>query len=139
MKIIGGAVTATLRSSALRRLRLVRDHGVLVRGRIIAFLNWLALAAWVVATLRFFRVADDVFGALAGVVKAKLEVGTVSISLGDVLAFFFTVWVAFTLSRFLRFVLAEDVMPRVSLPGVHRPMPFARASAMPRTKRFRPA
>jgi small-conductance mechanosensitive channel len=115
-KIAAGALTAALRSSALRHLRVVRDHGVLVRSRIIAFLNWSAVAIWVVAALRFFRIEDDVFGALATVVKAKLELGTVSISLGDVLAFFATVWIAFTLSRFLRFVLAEDVLPRVSLP-----------------------
>ena len=109
-RIAAGAVTATLRSSALRHLRLVRDHGALVRRRIVTFLYWSAALGWVIASLRLFRIGDDVFGALKRFVTAKLEVGTVSISLGEVLAFFAT------LSRFLRFVLDEDVLPRVSLP-----------------------
>jgi small-conductance mechanosensitive channel len=116
MRIISGAVTALLRSSGMRHLRLVRDHGALLRRRIVAFLSWTATAGWVVASLRFFRINDDVFAALRAVVTAKLELGTVSLSLGDLLAFFVTLWIAFTLSRFLRFVLDEDVMPRVSLP-----------------------
>ncbi len=115
-KIGAGAVTAALRSNALRHLRVVRDHGVLVRSRMVAFLNWAMVVGWVIAMLRFFRIADDVLGGLRSVVTAELELGTVSISLGDVLGFFATIWVAFTLSRFLRFVLAEDVLPRVSLP-----------------------
>jgi len=115
-RIVGGAVTALLRSAALRHLRLVRDHGALVRRRIVAFLYWAAASGWVIATLRFFRISDEVFAATKRFVTAPLEVGTVSISLGDLIAFFATVWIAFTLSRFLRFVLEEDVLPRVSLP-----------------------
>ncbi len=115
-RILSGAVTASLRSSALRHLRLVRDHGALVRRRIVTFLYWGATLGWVIAALRFFRINDEVYSALASVVGAKLEVGTVSVSLGDLLAFFTTVWIAFTLSRFLRFVLEQDVMPHISLP-----------------------
>jgi small-conductance mechanosensitive channel len=115
-RIASGAVTAAMRSSALRELRLVRDHGLLVRRRIVTFLNWTAFAGWVIATLRFYRINDDVYRGLSNVVTAKLELGEASLSLGDLLAFFGTIWVAFTLSRFLRFVLAEDVLPRVSLP-----------------------
>ena len=115
-RIAGGAVTAILRSRLMQRLRLVRDHGVLVRRRIVTFLYWSAALGWIVATLRLFRIGDEVFSALSGFVTAKLELGTVSVSLGEVLAFFATIWVAFTLSRFLRFVLDEDVLPHVSLP-----------------------
>jgi small-conductance mechanosensitive channel len=115
-RILSGAITAILRSAALRQLRLVRDHGALVRRRIVAFLYWGAAVGWVIAALRLFRINDEIFSMLASVVGAKLELGTVSISLGDLLAFFATVWVAFTLSRFLRFVLEHDVIPRVSLP-----------------------
>ncbi|MEX2205885.1 MAG: mechanosensitive ion channel domain-containing protein [Myxococcota bacterium] len=115
-RIAGGALTALLRSSRMRQLRLVRDHSALLRRRIATFLGWTAAASWIVASLRFFRIDDEVFSALRTVVTAKLELGTLSVSLGEVLAFFLTIWIAFTLSRFLRFVLEEDVVPRVSLP-----------------------
>ena len=49
----------------------------------------------------------------------KLERGTIAISLGNVLEFFLAIWLAYLLSRFLRFVLQEDVYPRIALtPGL---------------------
>jgi small-conductance mechanosensitive channel len=52
------------------------------------------------------------------VLAAKLERGSVSISVEDVLVFIVTVWIAYLLSAFIRFVLQEDVYPRINLgPG----------------------
>ena len=49
----------------------------------------------------------------------NLERGSISISLGDVLAFLLTVWVAYLLSAFIRFILQEDVYPRMRIaPGL---------------------
>ena len=49
---------------------------------------------------------------------ARLERGAISISIGDILAFFLTVWAAYVLSAFIRFVLEEDVYPRTRItPG----------------------
>jgi small-conductance mechanosensitive channel len=46
---------------------------------------------------------------------AELSIGSIRLSLGDVLAFGITVWAAVALSRFVRFLLEEDVYPRVPL------------------------
>jgi len=115
-RIASGALTALLRSSIARKLRLVRDHGALVRRRTLVVIQWAAAAAWIGSSLRFFRIDDELAGALKGFVTAKLELGTVSLSLGDILAFVGMVWLSFTLSRFIRFVLNEDVLPHISLP-----------------------
>ena len=47
-----GAVTGLLRSSTARRLRLVRDHGEVVRQRIISLQIWTALGVWVYGMLQ---------------------------------------------------------------------------------------
>ncbi|MGW8180640.1 MAG: mechanosensitive ion channel family protein, partial [bacterium] len=47
--------------------------------------------------------------------RAKYQRGDFSISLGDVLAFFLTVWGSYLLSAFVRFVLQEDVYPRIRI------------------------
>ncbi len=54
--------------------------------------------------------------------RQNLQSVRFSISLGDIFAFAVTVWLAFLLSRFVRFVLEEDVYPRVNLAGG---MPYA--------------
>ena len=50
------------------------------------------------------------------VLAAKLERGSISVSLEDVLAFVLVVWVSHLLSSFIRFVLREDVYPRRRVP-----------------------
>lgn len=53
---------------------------------------------------------------------AELAVGSLRMSPGDVLAFVITVWAAFLMSRFVRFLLDEDVYPRIHL---RRGLPYA--------------
>jgi small-conductance mechanosensitive channel len=43
-------------------------------------------------------------------------VGNFSFALGDLLIFFITIWLSLVLSRFIRFILEEDVLPRLPLP-----------------------
>ncbi len=111
-----GAVTGLLRSSGARRLRLVRDHGEVVRRRIISVQVWTALGIWVYGMLQSVGLDGKISSTLSAVLGAKLEVGTVSLSLGSLVAFGVTLWLSFTFSRFLRFVLDEDVLPRLTLP-----------------------
>ena len=55
------------------------------------------------------------------VLNAELTRGSLHVSLADVLAFVITVWASFLASRFVRFVLEENVYPRVNL---SRGLPF---------------
>jgi small-conductance mechanosensitive channel len=115
-RILAGMLTVVLRSALAQRLRTLRDHGALVRRRALAALYWVAAAFWAWTTLRLLRISDEVWSGGERVLTAKLELGTVSLSLGDIVAFGLTLWVASLLSRFLRFVLEGDVLPHVSLP-----------------------
>ena len=65
------------------------------------------------ATLHWFapRRGGDALGTVLGY---RVTHGFVSISLGDVLALIATIWAAFLLSRFIRFVLEEDLYPRLA-------------------------
>jgi small-conductance mechanosensitive channel len=51
----------------------------------------------------------------AELLSTRLEKGSISISIGDIGAFFLTVFGAYLLSRFLRFVLEEDIYPRTGI------------------------
>jgi len=115
-RFAGGVTTAVLRSEPARRLRSVREHGELIRRRVLVIEQWIGLSAWLVTSLRAFGLQERLTPALVTVLNAKLEVGTVSVSLGNVVAFFLAIWLSMQISRFIRFVLEEDVLPRVSLP-----------------------
>ncbi|HSQ00291.1 MAG TPA: mechanosensitive ion channel domain-containing protein [Candidatus Dormibacteraeota bacterium] len=111
-----------LRSRLARRLHMVTRHRALMQRRGEVLLGWLTGLAWVAVTLRNARLLEPLGTALRGALGAQATIGSLTLSLGAVLAFGITVWLSFAISRFVRFILAEDVYSRVQLaPG----MPYA--------------
>jgi potassium-dependent mechanosensitive channel len=111
-----------LHTRTLRRAHVVQHHSALLEARGDRLLSWIAFALWVVGVLASAGVLDPVRAGLRAVFTAAVTVGTFSLSLGDVIAFGVTVWLSFLVSRFTRFVLAEDVYPRLRL---GRGLPYA--------------
>lgn len=111
-----------LRTRPARRLHMVAQHRALLQRRGEVLLGWLAGLAWVAVVLRKARLFEPLGAALRGLLGAQATVGSLTVSFGAVLAFAVTVWLSFAVSRLIRFILAEDVYPRVQLaPG----MPYA--------------
>ena len=108
-------VACALRVRPLALLALVRRHRVLLQMRARRILGWLAAAAWLLTGLDQLGLLEPVAGAVSATLGARLTWGALSISLGDVLTFALTVWAAVLVSAFVRFVLEEDVYPRVHL------------------------
>ena len=122
LRVLESVWAYLLRTRVARELYMVTRHRALLQRRGEALLGWIAGITWVVVVLRNARVLDPITSALREMLDAQATVGSLTLSAGAVLAFAVTVWLSFAISRFLRFVLDEDVYPRVSLtPG----MPYA--------------
>jgi small-conductance mechanosensitive channel len=115
-RVLVGVVAFALRVSPFRRLQMVHHHRDLLERRIHAALRWLVIAGWTFRVLDFVGVFQPALAFGAAVLSARLQRGSMSISLGDVLDFVLTVWVAYLVSAFIRFALEEDVYPRIHLP-----------------------
>jgi len=111
-----------LRVPPVSRLHMVTSYRALIERRFAVILWWGAVVIWLAATLEWFAVLDDLKAGVAAVFGYRVSRGLVSISLGDVVGLIVTVWVAFLLSRFIRFALEEDVYPRLPM---GRGMPYA--------------
>ena len=116
-----GLVAYALRTRPLVYLRLVPRNRALIEARARQVLRWLALGGWVLAMLGTLGLEDKARAALGSVLAARISRGNLSLSVGDVVAFGVTVWLAFLVSRLVRFVLEEDVYPRV---GLARGLPY---------------
>ena len=97
------------------RLRSVRVHQPVVEARGAWILHTVAVALWSWSTLTLFRAWDGLYSGVATVLGHPWVLGAVSISLGGVLAFALALWISVLLSRLVRFLLAEDVLPRLEL------------------------
>lgn len=122
---LDGLVAYALRARPLRLLRSVRRHRPLLQTQAWRVLRWAGVFLWVVATLFQFQILDPIAEHAAAILTTTFTVGAISVTLGDVVAFGITVWLSFLLSRFVRFVLDEDVFPTIELP---RGVPYAISS-----------
>jgi potassium-dependent mechanosensitive channel len=127
VRIADGLVIGALQLRPFSFLGMIRAHRALFRRRIVRVLRIAALVVWIVATLQIFQVATPLWNrgwALfhASYVYGRDAVhpqGTGSLSLAKFFLFGFLIWGAFLLSRFVRFVLEEEIYPRLRLaPGV---------------------
>jgi potassium-dependent mechanosensitive channel len=120
-----GLVAYVLRVRPLRTLVMVQHHRELLQRRLHLALRWISVGTWIHFTLAGLGVLSPIWLAVETVLGTRYIRGSVSMSLGDVVAFVLTIWAAFLLSSFVRFVLHEDVYSRVGLP---RGLPYALSS-----------
>jgi small-conductance mechanosensitive channel len=107
---------ALFQTRPMQHLNLVRWHASAIDQRVLQLLSLIALLGWLLTTARLFRIDDWLGQVLGGVLFTSATIGTVEISLGDILGFGLAIWIGLMLSRLLRFVLTVDVFPRVTLP-----------------------
>ena len=120
--IVDGLVLIALRVRPLALLGMVQTHRVELRHRVRRVLQWTVIALWVLFVLERLTVRERAFAIVHAVLTATLDVGSLHLSLGDVLAFAVTVWASILVSRFVQFLLEEDVYPRMRL---SRGLPYA--------------
>jgi small-conductance mechanosensitive channel len=120
VRIFDGLFLSALSIPPLARLGLVTRHHGTLQSRLRWVLERAAILIWAVFVLEALSLRAPVFQDLRAVLTAPWGVGSFKLSLGDIVWFGFAVWAAFLVSRTLRFVLEEEVYPRVQLaPGLH--------------------
>lgn len=104
-----------LRSHLAASIRAIQLQSETVLRWVSRALEIGALFLWVYASLSFFTIREDVLDRVAASLSASMSLGTISISLGDVLTFLLTLFLGVTAAKVIRVLLREDVIPRLSL------------------------
>ncbi len=119
VQVVVGMVACTFRVWPQRLLYMIQHHSALLERRIYRLFLCMIVAAWLARYLDYVGLFDPAWSTLAGFLNTRLERGSISTSVGDILAFFLMVLAAYLLSSFIRFLLEEDVYPRAGVaPGV---------------------
>jgi small-conductance mechanosensitive channel len=118
LRVLIGIADIAFHVWPLRTLRMIQHNRGLLERRLYRFLVWGAVVAWTLRYLNYLGLLEPVLSFAKTALHAKYERGDFSISVGGVLEFFLTVWAGYLLSAFIRFVLREDVYPRIKVaPG----------------------
>jgi small-conductance mechanosensitive channel len=114
--VLSSVSSLLLARRSVSRFRIVTQHaGPLLRG-FTKLLRLAAFAGWVVITLNEFRIYRPIADALRTVLSHPLNLGQVSLTLGGVLLFGFSVYLAFWVAKTVRLILQDDLLPKMSLP-----------------------
>jgi potassium-dependent mechanosensitive channel len=122
IRILEGLILIALEMQPLASLRVVGLHRQLLQRRASGVLQFLALLFWLNLMLGFFGLTTPFVAGLGAALNASVTLGSLSISLGSTLAFIIAIWASFLVSRFVRFVLEEDVYSHLVL---DRGIPYA--------------
>jgi small-conductance mechanosensitive channel len=114
--VLEGAWRELLHTAQAARLRIVRMHEELLIRRGARLIRVAFLALWVLTSLGLFGVLEPLAAGLLAALRWRWILGTVDISLGDVLGFVAVLGISFLLSRLIRFVLDEGLLPILDLP-----------------------
>jgi small-conductance mechanosensitive channel len=122
LEIIDALIAMALRARPLTLFGMVRRHRELLRRRVRMLLNALAFVWWLLLLFERLALRDRVISAAHAALTAELNIGAITISLADILSFILAVWASFVVSRFVQFVLDEEVYPHARL---KRGLPYA--------------
>ena len=119
-RIADAMLRVLLTVSPAARLAMVRRHADLLTLWIGRLLQWLAVGAWIVYLLQKLALRRAALLALETAVRQRVVLGTLNFTIGHVLLFAAVLWAAFLISRFVRFVLEEEIYPHMRMaPGLH--------------------
>jgi small-conductance mechanosensitive channel len=114
--VLRGLTAALLHTEWMRSFPSVRQYGDLILARLVTGYHLLALYFWGWLTLVLFDIWGPVTAWISGFLGTEWTLGGLSLSLADILIFALAIGLAVLASRFVRFVLQEDVFPRIHLP-----------------------
>jgi potassium efflux system protein len=118
VRMATGVVAFAFRIWPMRNLHMVQNHRDLLEKRIYRIFLWLGTIGWTIRFLDYMGLLEPTLSTGRAFLAMKLERGAISISVEDVLLFLLTILLSYVVSSFIRFVLQEDVYPRVRVaPG----------------------
>ncbi len=114
-RIVTGIFMLMLRSRPLTLLNGVRRHQPLLLRRATAGIDWVAAGFWSLGVLAMLSARPAVFEGAHWLWHLSFDLFAIHCTPSHVLVFGLTVWASFLVSRFVQFVLDEDVYGHVHL------------------------
>jgi potassium efflux system protein len=122
IRVLEGLTIVLLQVRPLAALRGVQLHREMLHRRTCGVLEFLAFLFWLNLMLNFFGLRNPLLQRLGEALNANVAIGSLNVSLGRILGFALAVWASFLVSKFLRFLLEEDVYQHFRL---ERGLPYA--------------
>lgn len=98
------------------QLNMIKNYSDEVKKRIFQIIRWTAVIYWLYVSLSGFLIFEDIYSWLEESITRVWVIGSVEISIGSFLAFFVTLWISMQISRFIRFILEDEILTHFEMP-----------------------
>lgn len=117
VKILESLLVLVMRVSPFSQLNAVKFNRILIRKKFARFIKWVAIFLWIVSVLVYLSIDEAVISAIDGILSHQFDIRYINFSIGDILFIFFIGWITLQISKFLRFILEEDIYPSIDIGG----------------------
>lgn len=126
-RIVESLVIVAFQAKPLTYSATVRKHRTLLRLRTTQLLRLVIFLLWLSFVFNQFELSDLMINEANAVLNTGFALGAFRLSLGQIVGFILVVWASFLVSKFLRFLLEEDIYGRLKLA---RGLPYAISSVL---------
>ncbi len=116
INVFNTLLTLLIARRSASRYRIAREHAAPILRGFNKLLKIAAVLGWIVFAMSRFRIFRPVYAVVESVLTYSVRFGEISISLGHILIFAVSVFIAFWTARIVRFLLQEQVLSKMSLP-----------------------
>ena len=111
-----GVVIIFLHTKLATLSNVVKNYPEKIEGILEKILKFVIVVLSIIIIFNNLGIRNIVFDWLEETLSHQWSIGSFSISLGSVIVFVISIWLAITIARFVRFILEGDVLPRLNLP-----------------------
>jgi potassium efflux system protein len=113
VRVVGVILAVSTKTAWAHQIHFLRARRAVAVGWIKRAISVVAVGLWIYWSLGAFAIQDAVIGGVHEILTSPITIGTVSISLSDFFGFGLTITAAIVISQVVRFVLMEDLFPRI--------------------------
>jgi len=114
-RTVESIVYTTIYSKNLKKLNVISQyHNKIYRTttRLIILISW---SVWAILAFKLFSVWDNIYSGLNYFFTNDFSIGSINISLGDIIIFIFLIWFTIWFSSMVRIVFESEIATRVKM------------------------
>ena len=115
-RVLSGAVAALLDTNSAQRLNMVQLHSSNIQNAADKAINFIAVVAWFSYALQGFGLWTEALELIEKIASAEVTIFDATFQPSMIIPVLVAVWLTFKVSKFVNFVLADDVLPKLRLP-----------------------
>lgn len=98
------------------QLNMIQNYPDEVKHHIFRAIGWAGALFWLYLSLSAFTIYEPVYDWFESILTTEWGPGDVKLSAGNILAFFLTLWISLTVSKFIRFLLQDEILTHFEMP-----------------------